>query len=97
MDHRHLGRKASEKYRFVNRGVAATYHRDLLIAEERAITSSAVGNTMTGKTVFARHAQAVIIRSGGDDDRLRHQITLLSADQKFPISCLRLQFCHGDE
>src|SRR5690606_20175347 len=71
VDDRHGLGEAREEGGLLHRGVASTYHGDVLVLEEEPVTGRAPGDTPAGQGVLVGQAQLAVLRAGGDDDRLR--------------------------
>ena len=60
VDDRHLRREAAEERRLLDGGVATTDDRDLLVAEEEAVTRGTPAHTVAGEGLLAGQAELAV-------------------------------------
>ena len=69
MNDRDLAGKTGQVNRFLDGGVPAADHGNLLIAEEGAVAGGAVGNPLAGQFTFPRHSKLSGPNAGSQDNR----------------------------
>jgi hypothetical protein len=67
-----LGGEVGEEQRFLDRGVAAADHHDLLASVEEAVAGGAGRGAEALERFLRRNAEPARLRAGGEDDGVRH-------------------------
>ena len=78
MDDRNLAAKLGQVHGLFHRAVAAAYHIDVQILEERPVASRAIGYALAGEFLLARAADGPGVGAGGNDDGLGIIVALLA-------------------
>jgi hypothetical protein len=67
--------------RFLDRGVAAADHRDLLAAVEEPVAGGAGRDALAAEPLLAGHAEPLGLRAGGDDEHVADVLVAAVADR----------------
>src|ERR1700730_8025904 len=80
VDDRHRAGIAREEDGLLDGRVTAADHREVHVAEERAVTHGAVRDTAAGELLLSRNAQLAWVPAGGEDERGRAEQARRGAD-----------------
>ena len=97
MDDRDLVAEAREEEPLLERRVAATDHEDVLVAEERAVTSRARRHAAPLQPIFRLEPEPAGARARRDDDRAGAALLALDPDAERPLREVDARHVVGDE
>ena len=97
MNDGHALGESRQENRFLERGVTAADHGDVLLPEEESVTGRAPGHAPAGQALFIGHAQRPISRTHRENDRSGLVAVAIGGDGLDPASQVDCGDIGGDQ